>query len=1125
MNPLMTILDPTQAGIQHVGGTDVDVIPDVRRLDPFLMSVASVSDVWLFMGSHGGVTAGRRDPDHAVLPYYTEDKLADVAHVTGPLTMVRSAAFDGRWWEPAGRDCGEDTTSWLAKTVLGDEVVFGVRNHARGLEMRSSWRSSPTFGIVRECRLANVGNETVSLEIVDGLQNLLPSGATELTQNELSVLLDAYKRSEIDPGSGLGMYSLSSMLTDLAEPSEALQASVVWRVGPEPDVIMASSRQLEDIRNGAVARAEHDARGVRGAFLAQWTVELPPGEDVTWMVVADTDVDTAGALDLRSKLLDEGLADAVRADLDEARRSLATLLAQADGVQVTGDQMAAAHHLSSVMYNAMRGGIPRRGLEVEAADFRRHVARHNAPLAERLADVLAELPEELSIEELRRWGAQTGDPDLARLSLTYLPLSFGRRHGDPSRPWNRFEIVLADDEGNPINGFQGNWRDIFQNWEALAWSYPSFVENMAVMFLNATTVDGYNPYRITHKGVDWEVPESENPWANIGYWGDHQIVYLLRLLEFSANAHPGQLEALANEQVFSTADVPYRLAGFDQTVADPSATVDFDTRQDLVTRSRAAEVGGDGLLRHEAGGGLFRTTMADKLLLLAATKLSNFVPDGGIWMNTQRPEWNDANNALAGSGLSVVTMSYLGRFLDHLAGFLPDADLVVRPELAEFVRGIAKILSSRPVDGDVDDALRLEILTALGRTGERYREAAYAAATVETVTLTRNEVATFLDAGRSWIQRGIRSNRREDGLYHSYNTLRLADGKAGIGRLPLMLEGQVAVLSAGELDPSEALAMLTGLRASDLYRQDQHSYTLYPNRDLPGFLDRNQISTEALAGITDLEGVLGLPGQPILTRDGNGGVHFAAGLRNAAELRQRLSAVTGTDLDEPGILAAFEDTFQHANFTGRSGTFFAYEGLGSIYWHMVSKLALAALETQRAAARSDSDPAVVGDLFDAFRDIRAGLGFAKSAEEFGAFPADAYSHTPAHTGARQPGMTGQVKEDVVMRYAELGVRLENGQLFLEPSGVADPEWLAGPAEFRMPVPGGSDIVVQLGADELAFSLCGVPIVYERGGSVVRVGFADGSEQTLPGGLDVELSQRVLSRDDAVAGIRVVADRG
>ena len=41
----------------------------------------------------------------------------------------------------------------------------------------------------------------------------------------------------------------------------------------------------------------------------------------------------------------------------------------------------------------------------------------------------------------------------------------------------------------------------------------------------------------------------------------------------------------------------------------------------------------------------------------------------------------------------------------------------------------------------------------------------------------------------------------------------------------------------------------------------------------------------------------------------------------------------------------FENVFHHNEFTGRSGTFFAYEGLGSIYWHMVSKLLLAVQET------------------------------------------------------------------------------------------------------------------------------------------------------------------------------------
>ena len=70
-------------------------------------------------------------------------------------------------------------------------------------------------------------------------------------------------------------------------------------------------------------------------------------------------------------------------------------------------------------------------------------------------------------------------------------------------------------------------------------------------------------------------------------------------------------------------------------------------------------MGADGLLRHDSTGELQRTTLADKVLTLAEAKLVNLVPDAGIWMNTQRPEWNDANNALAGPGVSVVTAAYL----------------------------------------------------------------------------------------------------------------------------------------------------------------------------------------------------------------------------------------------------------------------------------------------------------------------------------------------------------------------------------------------------------------------------------------------------------------------------------
>ena len=56
-------------------------------------------------------------------------------------------------------------------------------------------------------------------------------------------------------------------------------------------------------------------------------------------------------------------------------------------------------------------------------------------------------------------------------------------------------------------------------------SFSLFLKKSAT--LNASTADGYNPYRITNNGIEWEEPDDSDPWASIGYWGDHQIIYLL----------------------------------------------------------------------------------------------------------------------------------------------------------------------------------------------------------------------------------------------------------------------------------------------------------------------------------------------------------------------------------------------------------------------------------------------------------------------------------------------------------------------------------------------------------------------------------------------------------------------
>ena len=280
--------------------------------------------------------------------------------------------------------------------------------------------------------------------------------------------------------------------------------------------------------------------------------------------------------------------------------------------------------------------------------------------------------------------------DVQRLCYEYLPLTFSRRHGDPSRPWNQFSINIKNPDGSLKQDYQGNWRDIFQNWEPLAFAYPGFVEGMICKFLNATTADGYNPYRLTRDGVEWEAPSPDDPWANIGYWSDHQIIYLDKLLEISERTHPGSLGAMVAQRIFSHANVPYRIKPYEALLEDSYNTIVFDRELDEEIKGLIAVMGTDGKLMLDSRRQVFHTNLAEKLLILMLAKISNFVPVGGIWMNTQRPEWNDANNALVGKGLSIVTLCYVRRFIvftrNLLAGSGLDAIELTR-EVAAFLEG------------------------------------------------------------------------------------------------------------------------------------------------------------------------------------------------------------------------------------------------------------------------------------------------------------------------------------------------------------------------------------------------------------------------------------------------------
>ena len=585
--------------------------------------------------------------------------------------------------------------------------------------------------------------------------------------------------------------------------------------------------------------------------------------------------------------------------------------------------------------------------------------------------------------------------------------------------------------------------------------------------------------------------------------------------------------------------MPYRIKPFDAVLENAKSTVEYD--DDLAERieQRVSDLGADGKLLLGADGGVYQVNLLEKLLVALLAKLGNLVIDGGIWLNTQRPEWNDANNALVGQGLSMVTLYYLRRYVRFLQDLLADQTGTVElsEEVGQWLDETAAALSQVRGDvdaGPIDASRRYGLLAHLGEAASRYRMAVYAQESFAGTTRRDLEQLTgMLDDALAAIDHSIRCNRRSDGLYHAYNLLELKPDAVEIDTLYPMLEGQVAVLSSGAIAPAEAVELLEALFESDLYRPDQHSFLLYPDRELPGFLAKNRVPAGGVEAIPLLERMLERGDRRIIERDVDGNFRFNADLTNVGELNQRTDALRPDygDMvaDALGPLQAlYEQVFDHKAFTGRSGGMFGFEGLGSIYWHMVGKLLLAVQENFFAARERGVDEAICEKLSGLYYRVREGLGFNKTPSEYGAFPTDPYSHTPRHMGAQQPGMTGQVKEEMLTRFGELGVRVTAGTVRFDPALLRICEFVTEPRPFRFLDVDGKWQELTVPADGLAFTWCQVPVLYhlddsaEAGVTVIR---DDKESETLPGlALNSEAARELFRRSGRIRRIRVSLTR-
>ena len=879
-----------------------------------------------------------------------------------------------------------------------------------------------------------------------------------------------------------------------------------------------------------------EVKAEKSAYFLHANLKLAPKKDKNWIIIANVNQGPSDVAYISNLLQTEkNLTQKIQADIDLGTRNLKELTAAADGFQASADELRTTRHFANVMFNIMRGGIFDHNYQIEAQDFKTYLAKANIEVFKKHNEILKQLPEVFSLSQLKALTQKNSDTDFKRLCMEYLPLKFSRRHGDPSRPWNKFSInTRSEEDGSKVLDYEGNWRDIFQNWEALAHSYPEFMESMIFKFLNASTFDGYNPYRVTKGGFDWEVIEPEDPFSFIGYWGDHQIVYLLKFLEFIEDFYPNTLAGYFNEDVFVYANVPYKIKGYSDILKNPKDTIVFDDKLDRILHGRKKELGADGLLLLNQNKEIYKVNFIEKLLATALAKCSNFIPEGGIWLNTQRPEWNDANNALVGNGVSMVTLFYLRRFLEFFKGLTEKAkftEVAISEELSTFFREINATLvgSQQLLNGNFSDKDRKTLVDGLGMAGGKYRTFIYQNGFSGIKNpLGKSELVAFFDLMINYLDHTIKANKRKDNLYHSYNLMSVENNREiSVSYLTEMLEGQVAVLASDCISSEEALQVLDALKSSKLYRKDQSSYILYPNKELSRFIAKNKIPSKRIKQSELALQLMKDGNAQIVEQDINGAYHFNGSFNNANSLKAALEKLPEQyqDLvakDRKLVLDIFEEIFDHKSFTGRSGTFFGYEGLGSIYWHMVSKLLLAVQECTQKAIENNENRDVVQRLKNHYYEISEGIGVHKSPQLYGAFPTDPYSHTPAGKGAQQPGMTGQVKEDILSRFGELGIGVKAGKLSFNPKLLKKEEFFKHDAILDYFDINKNEKQIHLTGSSFGFTYCQIPVIYQLTGKLgVEVLFKDGSKVNFEDSqLDESLSKQIFERQDTIKQIRV-----
>jgi hypothetical protein len=688
--------------IYEIGNDGSFIIKNYLSAKPFssfLPGIAGMYGIpmWVFYVNRGqGIASfGLEEKDKAIVEFFSANRAYQLVPSIGFRTFIKingSDYFEAFEKKPPA----EEESATQTMRIYSSHLEIEEENHKDEIQTRVSYFTLPqdTVGaLVRKVTIRNNSRQEKSLEILDGLPQIMASGLNNWVMKNMTYLAEAHASVE-NLAENKPFYKIPVSMQDSAEVELIKNGHFYFSKGQgqsnfaemivDPALIFGNNEAMTRPEGflrekGFIVSSDQRVRNLFPCAFSLHHFSLKAGEERSFYSLCGSAKNREKFLDFAAKI--GNLESYVERKFLENRELIAGI--EGHVWTVSAEKRFDLYARQSYLDNVIRGGMP----------------------------------------------CVLDGGDSKKVFYTY-----SRKHGDLERDYNAFKVPPTYfSQGN------GNYRDVNQNRRSDIVFYPELGKSLIQTFMNLIQLDGYNPLVIQgtrflvqdekalkeflgkHTGNEQEkifefmkksfsagelllwieeqkvkLPISREefiakllgfcePYESAehgeGFWTDHWA-YNLDLLEsyFAVFPEKGK-ELLLEDKSFT----------FYENYAHVAPRKDRYFLTQHGVRQYKSEVEDkakkDRLLKREKNpftvrtkwgeGEIYKTNLAAKLFVLALTKISNLDPFGvGIEFEANKPNWYDALNGMPGLfGSSVSETFELKRLLKMLSEMFKRFDI------------------------------------------------------------------------------------------------------------------------------------------------------------------------------------------------------------------------------------------------------------------------------------------------------------------------------------------------------------------------------------------------------------------------------------------------------------------